>query len=235
MTPTPTQLQAGDAIRVDIVSDVVCPWCIVGWRQLEQALAAADLAARPRWHPFELNPDMPPEGQNLGEHIAGKYGSSPDQSRQMRSRLTELGAGLGFTFRFSEDSRIVNTLGAHQLLDWASDKGRQHQLKMALFSAYFTDAADVSQTGVLVAAAAAAGLDGSEARQVLDSGERAASVREKQRFWRDAGITGVPAMVFAGRYLATGAQGTDVYGRILQRCLAERDSGAPFPGGGAAI
>ncbi|MES0825277.1 DsbA family oxidoreductase [Ruegeria sp. SCP11] len=208
-------------VQIDIVSDVVCPWCIVGFRQLDAALQQSNVLARLRWHPFELNPTMPPEGQNLREHIMQKYGSTPEQSQQARDQLTRIGAELGFTFNFSEDSKIVNTFAAHQLLDWAESEGRQHPLKMALFETFFTRQQDVSEIAVLLDAVQTAGLDPDAARSALESGAHAAPVREKQEFWASRGISGVPSMVFGGKYLLTGAQGTETYAQVLQRCLAE--------------
>ncbi|WP_171098428.1 DsbA family oxidoreductase [Ruegeria sp. HKCCD7255] len=208
-------------LQVDIVSDVVCPWCIVGFRQLDMALQKEGVLAQLRWHPFELNPNMGPEGQNLREHITEKYGSTPEQSQQARDRLTALGQELGFTFNFDEGSRIYNTFAAHQLLDWAETQGRQHPLKLALFDAYFTRQRDVSDTDVLLEAVEAAGLDPEVAREALTSGAHVAPVREKQQFWTSRGISGVPSMVFGGKYLLSGAQGTDTYVEVLQRCLAE--------------
>ncbi|WP_170764465.1 DsbA family oxidoreductase [Ruegeria lacuscaerulensis] len=208
-------------VQIDIVSDVVCPWCIVGFRQLDQALQRLNVLARLRWHPFELNPTMPPEGQNLREHIMEKYGSTSDQSQQARDRLTQIGAELGFVFNFDDDSRMVNTFRAHQLLDWAETQGRQHPLKLALFRAYFTDQRDVSDVDVLLDAVHAAGLDRDDASAALSSGAHGAPVREKQNFWTSRGVSGVPSMVFGGKYLLTGAQGADNYAHVLQRCLAE--------------
>ncbi len=208
-------------VQVDIVSDVVCPWCIIGFRQLDLALQQLGVLARLRWHPFELNPNMPPEGQNLREHIAEKYGSTPEQSQQARDRLTSLGAELGFSFNFNDESRIVNTFSAHQLLDWAEGQGRQHPLKLALFDACFTQQRDVSDIDVLMDAVGTVGLDPQAARIALESGAHGAPVREKQQFWTSRGISGVPSMVFGGKYLLTGAQGTDTYAQVLQRCLAE--------------
>ena len=209
-------------IQIDIVSDVMCPWCIVGFRQLEQALGATGTGAYIRWHPFELNPDMPAEGQNLREHIAEKYGATPEQSAQNRAHLQSLGKDLGIDFTYSDDSRIVNTFAAHQLLDWALEAGLQHPLKMALFAAHFTEGRDVSQYDVLVDVAAGVGLDPEGARAVLDSGSHAADTRAGQKFWTDRGISGVPAMVFEGKYLLTGAQGAQTYAQMLQKVLAER-------------
>ncbi|MCG7519643.1 DsbA family oxidoreductase [Ruegeria sp. Ofav3-42] len=216
-----TAQESRPIVQIDIVSDVVCPWCIVGFRQLDQALREQNVLAQLRWHPFELNPNMPAEGQNLREHIVEKYGSTPEQSQQARDRLTQLGSELGFTFNFNDDSRMVNTFAAHQLLDWAETQVRQHPLKMALFAAYFTDQKDVSRIEVLLDAAQDAGLDRDAAREALESGNHVAPVREKQQFWTNNGVSGVPSMVFGGKYLVTGAQGTETYTKVLQRCLAE--------------
>ena len=208
-------------VQIDIVSDVVCPWCIVGFKQLDTALQQMGVLARLRWHPFELNPNMPPEGQNLRDHIIEKYGTTAEQSQQARDRLTSIGAELGFTFNFGDESRMVNTFAAHQLLDWAEGQGRQHPLKLALFDAYFTQQKDVSDTEVLLDAVRSVGLDAEAARQALENGQHTGSVREKQQFWTSRGISGVPSMVFGGKYLLTGAQGTETYAQVLQRCLSE--------------
>ena len=218
--PEESQLEAS-AIQVDIVSDVVCPWCIIGFLQLQRGLNLAGMGARVRWHPFELNPGMGPEGQNITEHVAEKYGSTAEQSRAARQRLIEMGAALGFTFSYGPEARIVNTFKAHQLLDWAAEAGLQHPLKLALFKAYFTDGRDVSDTGVLMDAVREVGLNADVATRMLDSGERATKVREKEEFWTENGISGVPTMVFDGRYLLTGAQEPETYAEVLRRCRAE--------------
>ena len=212
----------GSVIEVDIVSDVMCPWCIIGFRQLEQALGATNTGARIRWHPFELNPAMGPDGQNLSEHISQKYGASPEQSAQNRAHMETLGHSLGITFAFGPDSRIVNSFGAHQLLDFALSQGAQHPLKLALFQAHFTDGKDVSNTAILLDIAESVGLDRNAAAQVLESGALAASVREKQKFWTDRGISGVPSMVFGGKYLVTGAQGAKNYAELLNKVVSEQ-------------
>ncbi len=208
-------------IQVDIVSDVMCPWCIVGFRQLEQALAATGMGARVRWQPFELNPDMGPEGQNLAEHIAQKYGASPEQSAQNRARLQQIGQSLGIDFAFTPDSRIVNSFAAHQLLEFALGVGLQHPLKLALFRAHFTDQRDVSDPDVLLDVAEAVGIVRADAAQVLDSGVLADPVRQKQAFWTSRGISGVPSMIFAETYLVTGAQGAETYAELLQKVAQE--------------
>ncbi|APE44043.1 disulfide bond formation protein DsbA [Sulfitobacter alexandrii] len=211
-------------VQVDIVSDVMCPWCIVGYKQLEQALGFVGAGAYLRWHPFELNPDMPAEGQNLTEHIAEKYGATPAQSAENRKRLVQIGEELGFTFAFDADSRIVNTFEAHQLLDWALEADLQHPLKMALFDAHFTEGRDVSDRQVLVDVAESVGLKPGAAREVLESGSHADQTRARQAFWTSRGISGVPSMVFDGRYLLTGAQGVQNYAQMLTRVLQEKDA-----------
>ena len=209
-------------VQIDIISDVMCPWCIVGFRQLEQALGATDTSAFIRWHPFELNPAMPEEGQNLTEHIAEKYGASAEQSAQNRTQLKAIGADLGIDFQFTPESRIVNTFAAHQLLDWAQEAGLQHPLKLALFEAHFTEGRDVSQNDVLVDVATTVGLDANAAREVLESATHATATRARQQFWTERGISGVPAVVFDGKYLLTGAQGAQTYAQMLEKVKAEQ-------------
>ena len=210
-----------DPIRVDIVSDVVCPWCIIGYKQLERALDSMNLVADVHWHPFELNPGMSSEGENLREHLAAKYGTTPEGSRSARARLMAMGAELGFTFNYADDMKMYNTFLAHQLLHWAGTQGRQHVLKMALFEAFFTRRRNVSDVEVLAEVAASVGLDRASARSVLTDGSLADAVREEEVVWTSRGITGVPAMVFDERYLVTGAQGVENYSRVLRELVAE--------------
>ncbi|MGE0012254.1 MAG: DsbA family oxidoreductase [Azoarcus sp.] len=202
-------------LRIDIVSDVMCPWCIIGYRQLAKALEASGTAHEIHWHPFELNPDMPPEGQNLREHVAGKYGTTPAESEASRVRMTEVGAALGFEFHFTEDMRMHNTFKLHQLLHWADQQERMHDLKLALFSAHFTDGRDLSDNAVLAEIAAGIGLPRAEAEAVLADQRFAQNVRDAENAWLERGIQAVPAMIFNGRYLVSGAQGVESYTRIL--------------------
>ncbi|MDO6725849.1 MAG: DsbA family oxidoreductase [Cognatishimia sp.] len=208
------------ALRIDIVSDVVCPWCAVGYKQLEQALKETGHEVEIYWHPFELNPQMEPAGEELRDHLARKYGSTKEQSDEARARLTEAGDALGFTFAFNEDSRIFNTFQAHQLLHWAGETGKAHDLKLALLKAYFTDGKDVSDVDVLVAEASAVGLDANEARAVLADGRFAEIVRTQEGFWTSRGISGVPSMIFDNKHLVTGAQGTENYVKILNHVIS---------------
>ncbi|MCB9625913.1 MAG: DsbA family oxidoreductase [Sandaracinaceae bacterium] len=215
--PTPS-------VTLDIVSDVVCPWCVIGYKTLERALGSLGLteSAAVRFRPFELNPHMPAGGQHLGEHIAQKYGSSSEQSRTARARLTSLGESLGFAFRFSEDSRIYNTWKAHQLLHWAHETAgarAQIELQLALFSAYFTAGEPIDQVEVLARVAEQAGLPAQEAADVLYDERYAGLVRAEAEAFRDKGIHAVPSVVINGRSLLTGAQSEDVFVRALTRAL----------------
>ncbi|MEX0301987.1 MAG: DsbA family oxidoreductase [Leisingera sp.] len=205
------------ALRVDIISDVVCPWCAVGYSQLAFAARRAGVALDIHWQPFELNPDMAPEGEDLREHLAAKYGSTAEQSSQVRAQLKDLGEALGFTFRFFDGMRIYNTFQAHQLIEWAEERGMGHEMKQALLQAYFTDGKDVSDLEVLAEAAESLGLDSAEARAALEGGKHADSVRQREAFWVQQGIRGVPAMAFNGRHLVTGAQGVENYASILEQ------------------
>jgi predicted DsbA family dithiol-disulfide isomerase len=214
-----TDLDMEELLQIDIVSDVVCPWCIVGFKQLEQAIEKTGVSVAIKWHPFELNPDMAVEGENLREHIMRKYGSTVEQSQAARDRLTELGKELGFEFRFSDQSRMVNTFKAHQLIHWAGPQGQEHPLKMALFEAYFRDGKDLNDNAVLVKIAGSVGLDETEALKVLEDGRYAGPVKQEEKFWIQNGVQGVPAVVFDRRHLITGAQGVDNYAAILKQLV----------------
>ena len=206
-------------LQVDIVSDVVCPWCIIGYKQFSKALAAlpGQFDVTISWHPFELNPAMPAEGQGLQEHLAQKYGASPRQGSATRERLVALGESLGFTFDYFDGMRMVNTFRAHQLLHWAASQGRQTDLKLALFESFFSRREDVSDTAILAQVAARVGLDGNTAREVLADERFAAAVRQEQRYWLDQDVHAVPTFVFQGQYLVPGAQDAEAFVRLLQK------------------
>lgn len=208
-------------IRVDIISDVVCPWCIIGYRQLMQAAEATGIEVETFWHPFELNPDMEPEGENIRDHIMRKYGSTAEQSADARARLSDLGTSLDFQFAWSDDSRIYNTFAAHQLIHWAAETGKAQALKLALFDAYFTDGKDVSDPDVLVDVAATLGLDRTEAEAVLQDGRFAQTVREKESFWTSRGVSGVPTMIFDAQQATSGAQGVETFSKVLTHMAAQ--------------
>ncbi|AMN68063.1 DsbA family oxidoreductase [Psychrobacter sp. P11G5] len=211
------QLSSEQPLRIDIVSDVVCPWCVIGYRQLAEALEQTNTEHKIHWHPFELNPDMPIEGQNLREHITEKYGSSREESDASRVRMTEAGSEVGFEFNFTEETRTYNTFDLHQLLHWADQQGRMHDLKQALFAAHFTNGRNISDKGVLADIAAEIGLDRSEAVAVLKDQRFAEEVRQAQQQWRQQGIQSVPSVIFNQKHLVSGAQGVENFKSILQQ------------------
>ena len=199
-------------IRIDIVSDVVCPWCIIGYKRLEQALmvVADDVDAEIHWHPFELNPAMGPQGQNLREHLHEKYGTTTEASISARETLTALGQEVGFDFSFSDEMRIYNTRKAHQLLMWAQSEEKQFDLELALFHAYFSENKDVSNDDVLVECAVSVGLDESTAKNVITDPSWAEAVASTEQQWLEAGINAVPAIIINRKHLISGAQTSDL-------------------------
>lgn len=215
-------------LKIDFVSDVSCPWCVVGLKSLEQALArvAPDVAAEIHFQPFELNPQMPPEGQDLVEHIAQKYGSTPDQIKRNQEGIAARGAELGFTFNMEKRSRIYNTFDAHRLLHWAELEGRQHALKTALFDAYFTDGRNPHDRDVLIDVATQAGLDGARAREILDSNLYADEVRQREQFYSQQGISAVPSVIINDKYLIQGGQPVQAFEQALRKIAAETNDPA---------
>jgi len=210
-------------IRIDIVSDVVCPWCVIGYKQLQEALSRleGEVEAEIHWHPFELNPMMPPEGQELREHMGQKYGTNRQQSDAARERIAKVGNALGFSFNFYEGQRIYNTFLAHQLLKWAEQQGKQAELELALFESYFSQQENVGEAKVLAEVASRVGLDQVEAAAVIEDGRYAAEVREHQRFWLSKGIQAVPSFILDRRYLIPGAQDPDVFVAALEKLSEE--------------
>lgn len=214
-------------LRIDIVSDVVCPWCIIGLKQVEKALTLVgrDLAVETHWQPFQLNPNMPPEGEDTAEHIARKYGSTAEQSRANRQRLSDIGDSLGFAFNYGEGMRIYNTFNAHKLLTiFGSERGwkAQTELKMALFKAYFQDRRDVSDTEVLCDIAEAQGMDRAVAAAWIADAALTESVRAEMAHWMDQNITGVPAIIFDQKFMVPGAQSAETFADVINKVLAKR-------------
>ena len=212
-------------MKIDFVSDIACPWCAIGLNALEQALdrVAPDITATIRFQPFELNPQMPPEGQEIVEHLTQKYGISAAQVAANTEAIRQRGASVGFEFGAGERRRTWNTFDAHRLLHWAGLQGEaaQRALKHALFKAYFTDGLNPSDHEVLVRLAADAGLDGDQARQVLDSDAYADEVRTQAQFWQANGIRSVPSVIVNGRHLIQGGQPPEVFEQALRQILAE--------------
>ena len=210
-------------LRIDFVSDVSCPWCAVGLKSLQQAIdkVGDEVAVELHFQPFELNPQMPPEGEDSNEHLARKYGASAEQLAQNREVLRQRGAALGFDF--NQRSRVYNTFDAHRLLHWAGEQGPAPQLalKQALLHAYFTDDRDVSSHAVLAAVAGEAGLDVDAARQVLDSDRYASEVRARERLYQGRGITAVPSVILNERHLIQGGQPVELFEQALRQVAAE--------------
>ena len=209
-------------IQLDVVSDVVCPWCIVGYKNLKKAIDELDVADRIdlQWQPFELNPNMPPEGQDLREHVAEKYGSSLEESNQARINITARGKEAGFTFNFFDEMKIVSTRDAHILLEYAHEMGKQTELKLRLFTAAFTDQKDVSNRATLLEEVAALGLDVKEAEQRLDSDKHREEVIAQEQEWQRLGISAVPAVVFNRTSAMSGAQPVSAYKEALTELLS---------------
>ncbi|MGD9603939.1 MAG: DsbA family oxidoreductase [Gammaproteobacteria bacterium] len=206
-------------LKIDFVSDVSCPWCVIGLRALEGALAdlSGSVDAEIHFQPFELNPQMGPEGQNLDEHLLQKYGRTPEQFADVREAIRARGEELGFEFRMDRRNRIYNTFDAHRLLHWAEQAGRQRALKHALFSRYFTEGQAPSDHDVLVNAAVSVGLDAAQAREILASAAFADEVRAREQRYTQAGIHSVPAVIVNDQYLIQGGQPREVFASALRQ------------------
>ncbi|MBK9136545.1 MAG: DsbA family oxidoreductase [Betaproteobacteria bacterium] len=207
-------------LRIDFVSDVACPWCAIGLHALAEAARRVAPEITLNWHfqPFELNPDMPPEGADTVAYLSAKYGIGEVQIRVNQQRIRERGAAVGFTF--GERGRVWNTFDAHRLLAWAAEEGRQRELKEALLQAYHGEGRNPGARDVLLDLAARVGLNTARAAQVLDGDDYAAEVRAAEKQWQQAGIHAVPAVVVEGRHLIEGAQTPEVFERVLRQVAA---------------
>lgn len=216
-------------IKIDFVSDVACPWCAVGLKSLEEAMArvGGDLQVELHFQPFELNPQMPAEGEDAVEHLTRKYGISAEQAAQNGEAIRARGAALGFEFRMDRRRHVYNTFDAHRLLHWAGGEGegRQLALKHALLRAYFTEGEDVSSADTLAKLAVEAGLDGARARQILATDEFAEAVRQRESFYAGQGISAVPSVIFNDSHLIQGGQPVELFEQALRQL-----SGITAPG-----
>jgi predicted DsbA family dithiol-disulfide isomerase len=211
------------SLRIDFISDVSCPWCAIGLKSLEQAVQSLpELQVDLHFQPFELNPQMAPEGEEINAHLARKYGAAPAQLEQTRETIRQRGAELGFTFTKGARDRIYNTFDAHRLLHWAGLQGGQAQrdLKLALLSAYFTEGQNPGDHAVLRRAAEGVGLDGEAAAAVLASEQFSTEVRQFEAEWQAAGINSVPAIVINQRHLIQGGQPPEVFAQALRQIAA---------------
>ncbi len=224
-------------LKIDIWSDVMCPWCLVGWGNLRQALDQLDgkIAASVRWHVFELNPDMPAGGEERTAHIARKYGRTLEQSRGVQTRMQRAAEEAGVSLEYegvdpAPPAMMWNTFLAHQLLLWARETGggaRQTDLKLALFAAHFNQRRNIGERDVLLDIAETTGFDREAAAAALDGQEFAERVRAEERAAWDFNITGVPAMIVDDRFMIPGAQPAETYVNVLRKVAGQSDRSQP--------
>ena len=213
-------------LRIDFVSDVVCPWCAVGLASLEQAMqrVQGEIAVELHVQPFELDPNTPADGVEVADNLKRKYGMSDAQLAENQERIRARGAELGFSFDFNARNRTWNTFDAHRLLHWAAVEAPQRQLplKRALLVANFSEGRNIGDHPVLAAIAADVGLDAQRAQAILASGTYAAEVREAEQFFQRNGITGVPAVIIEQQHLISGGQPVEVFERALREIAARQ-------------
>lgn len=216
-------------LKLDMVSDISCPWCLIGQRSLQKAVDNLDtgIEVELEWQPFELNPDMPAEGELLYPHIQNKYGLTQAQVEQNQQVIAARGEALGLAFQIDQQSRIYNTFDAHRLLQWAADQGRQCELKSALFSLYFEQRGNPGKRADLLQAVETSGLERDQAAVILDSDAFADQVRVRESHYRSLGISSVPTLIINGRYSVVGAQPVETFARAMQTVLAEAEDQAP--------
>ncbi|MDT8997886.1 DsbA family oxidoreductase [Paucibacter sp. APW11] len=220
-------------MKIDFVSDVSCPWCVIGLKSLEKAIdrLGPEFSYTLQFQPFELNPRMADEGQDLEEHLQQKYGSTPAQGAAVREAIRKRGAELGFTFDLQARSRIYNTFDCHRLLHWAGTQSAsaQHDLKLALFSAYFSEGKKPSDHGLMLEKVVALGLDVAEAQAVLSSDRYAAEVREQEDFYHAQGIHSVPSIIINDMHLIQGGQEPEVFEQLLRQVASASDLPSQVP------
>jgi predicted DsbA family dithiol-disulfide isomerase len=197
-------------LKIDIVSDVVCPWCYLGKRRLETALTKIGVEdAVVRWRPFQLDETIPKDGIDRKDYMRRKFGDA-SRLRDVHDRLVGFGKEVGAAYDFEAITRAPNTLDAHRLIRWAGEANKQDAVVEALFRAYFEQGKDIGDADVLAAIAADAGMDGEAIRAALASNTDVDSAREEMESWRRAGVSGVPFFVFDGKLAVSGAQSVDV-------------------------
>lgn len=214
------------SLDIQFVSDVMCPWCVVGLRNLNIALEqlSDQVSTDINFQPFELNPDMSPEGQDFSEHITEKYGISKEQSDQNRKMIKARGEEVGFAFNFTPESRMRNSFDAHRLLHWAKLEGKQAELKNALFKAHFTYNQDVSDYKVLTSLAADIGLSPQAAKGVLERNHYAEDVRRQEQFWQQNGVSSVPTVIINNKYAISGGQPAEQFKQAIEEILEKEKS-----------
>lgn len=210
-------------MQIDIVSDIACPWCAIGYARLQRAMQELepDYQFTVQWHAFELNPAHSGQGEPILPALAKKYGRSEDEMRAAQANMMAIAKDLGVNFEKLQERLTANTFDAHRLVKWADEQGRQTEMKQALFEAYFGKAQDVSDQSVLLACVESVGLDADAARQVLASDQYTTAVREDEAKYQQAGVTSVPAFIINNKYLISGAQEPEVLVKALQDIAAE--------------
>ncbi len=222
--PPCTKLKAMKPLKIDVVSDVVCPWCYVGLRRLEKALALyaerhpEASAPEVRWHPFQLNPDLAPEGMDRGEYVRTKFGP---RAAEVYDRVKAVGLSEGIAFNFDGIVRQPNTRVAHSLIAVAEPGEAQNRLVLALFDAYFIANLDLTDTQTLMRVAQAAGLDEARITQAMDDADLHAHISQSDERARSVGISGVPFFIFNGEYAISGAHEAENLLEAMEQAVAE--------------
>lgn len=214
------------SLQIDIVSDIACPWCAIGYARLRQAMAqlSDDLDFRIQWQAFELNPDASGDGEPILQALSRKYGRSPAEMEAAQADMMRIASDLGLNFSRMQERYTRNTFDGHRLVKWAGESNRQTDMKLALFDAYFGHAANIADHGVLQACAEGIGLDGQQARELLQSDRYADQVREEEAHWQQAGVTGVPAFILNRRYMISGAQEPETLAAVLRKVANEAEA-----------
>jgi predicted DsbA family dithiol-disulfide isomerase len=210
-------------LRIDVVSDVVCPWCFIGKQRLEKALALKpDIPVEVRYHPYFLNPWVPREGMSRDEYLTTKFGS-PERYKSIASRVAEAAASEGLTYAVDKMKRQPNTLDCHRLILWAEPSGKAPAMKQRLMDLYFTQGADLSDREVLVQAAAHIGMDSEKIREMLASDADVERVEAAANSAKDAGIDGVPTFILGGVAAISGAQSPEVLANAIEQIATNRE------------
>tara|TARA_B100000929_G_scaffold282994_1_gene263603 strand:+ start:623 stop:1267 length:645 start_codon:yes stop_codon:yes gene_type:complete len=206
-----------DKIKIDIVSDVVCPWCLIGYKRLEKAIYELGVNDRVEieWQPFELNPGMSAQGEISYDYRSRKYGATKEDTDRQTAYLTRLGAEEGFTFDFFDGIKIINSQDAHILLDYAKDFGLQTALNLRLVSAFYSERKDISDRDILHKELLTVGLNADEAIKRLDNADARTQIQREEKHWINKGVTGVPAMFFNSLKPIVGAQSVSTYKQVL--------------------
>ncbi|MEZ9717278.1 DsbA family oxidoreductase [Vibrio cyclitrophicus] len=208
-------------LKIDFISDAVCPWCAVGYKRLELAISELNLQEKVEieWQPFFLNPDMPAEGENINDYGTRKYGRTKEEGDRNKANITALGKESGFTFNFSDDSRVVNTTDAHTLLDYVKGTQKQTELKVRLFEAFFTEQKDISDRRVLAQALESVGIEVPRLNELLDNQKIQNRIAAEAAHWHNLGITSVPTMIFNNQIAVNGSRSTESYKQILAELI----------------